>query len=83
MAAAAAACRRGFGRAPAFVRSGGTIPIVAALHHGLGMPVVLLGLALPDDHQHAPDERLHLPTFWRGVATATAFLPEAAERLAA
>jgi hypothetical protein len=33
-----------------------------------------MGFGLPDDHQHAPNEKLHLPTFFRGVETAIWFL---------
>ena len=58
MAAASAACQRGFGARPAFLRSGGTIPAASHLRRTLGTPVVLLGLALPDDRAHAPNERV-------------------------
>jgi hypothetical protein len=44
--------------------------------------VVLMGFALPDDRAHGADEKLHLPTFHRGVATAIAFLAESGRRLA-
>lgn len=78
MAAASAACWRGFGARPAFVLSGGTIPAVGLLRQLLGIPVVLLGLALPDDRAHAPNERLHLPNLWQGIETGVWFLLEAA-----
>jgi acetylornithine deacetylase/succinyl-diaminopimelate desuccinylase-like protein len=82
-AAAAAAYRAGFGRPPALLRSGGTIPVVRELCRTLRTPVVLMGFALPDDRMHAPNEKLHLPTFHRGVATSIAFLDEVAGRLPA
>jgi len=72
--AAAAACRDGFGVPPAFLRLGGSIPIVDTFKRALGVPTVLMGFALPDDALHAPNEKLHLPTFFRGVVTAIAFL---------
>jgi acetylornithine deacetylase/succinyl-diaminopimelate desuccinylase-like protein len=78
MEAASAACLRGFGARPAFLRSGGTIPAAGMLRRALGAPVVLLGLALPDDGAHAPNERLHLPTFWQGIDTLVWFLMEVA-----
>jgi acetylornithine deacetylase/succinyl-diaminopimelate desuccinylase-like protein len=78
MRAAAAAYRRGFGTAPVFVRSGGTIPVVNAFREVLGLHTVLLGFALPDDRIHAPNERFHLPNFTRGIETAIAFLDEVA-----
>jgi acetylornithine deacetylase/succinyl-diaminopimelate desuccinylase-like protein len=56
-----------FGRAPVYMRGGGSLPIVPELQDVLGAPVVLMGLGLPDDNAHAPNEKLHLPTFYRGV----------------
>jgi acetylornithine deacetylase/succinyl-diaminopimelate desuccinylase-like protein len=77
--AAAAAYRRGFGVAPVFLRSGGTIPVVNLLQEVAGIPTVLMGFALPDDRLHAPDEKFHLPTFFRGIATSIGFLDEIAQ----
>jgi acetylornithine deacetylase/succinyl-diaminopimelate desuccinylase-like protein len=67
--AAAEACRRGFGMQPALMRSGGTVPIVAALRQRFGVPTVLVGFARPQDGMHAPNERVHLPTLHRGTVT--------------
>jgi acetylornithine deacetylase/succinyl-diaminopimelate desuccinylase-like protein len=75
--AAAVACRRGFGRAPVFLRSGGTVPVVNTFQQILGVPTVLMGFALPDDHMHAPNEKFHLPNFFRGIATCVWFLQAA------
>ena len=72
--AAARACTFGFGRAPRFLRAGGTIPVVAALTESLRIPVVLLGFALPEDRLHAPNESFSLPVFRRAVQTSIAFL---------
>jgi acetylornithine deacetylase/succinyl-diaminopimelate desuccinylase-like protein len=79
LAAAAMAYRRGFGAAPLFVRSGGTIPVVSALAELFGLTTVLMGFALPDDRIHAPNEKFHLPNFERGIATCIHFLDEYAE----
>jgi acetylornithine deacetylase/succinyl-diaminopimelate desuccinylase-like protein len=79
--AAAMACRRAFGRPPAFVRTGGTIAAVSAIQERLQLPVVLMGFALPDAHIHAPDERLHLPTFFRSIQACVWFLAEAGRLL--
>jgi len=35
-----------------------------------------MGFALPDDRIHAPNEKFHLPNFYRGIATCIAFLDE-------
>lgn len=74
--AAALAYRRGFGSAPVFLRSGGTIPVVNLFQEILGIPTALMGFALPDDRIHAPNERFHLPNFERGIAACLAFLEE-------
>ena len=78
MRAAARAYERGFGAAPVFLRSGGSIPIVNVFQEVLGLQTALMGFALPDSRIHAPDERFHLPTFERGIATCRAFLEAAA-----
>jgi acetylornithine deacetylase/succinyl-diaminopimelate desuccinylase-like protein len=72
--AAALAYRDSFGTPPVFLRSGGTIPIVGTLQRELRIPVVLMGFALPDDGMHAPNEKLHLPTFFRAIETCIGFL---------
>ncbi|HWS88670.1 MAG TPA: dipeptidase [Pyrinomonadaceae bacterium] len=81
MRAAVAAYRHGFGVPPVFVRSGGSIPVVNEFQEALGAPVVLMGFALPDDRIHAPNEKFHLPNFFKGIKTCIAFLREAARRL--
>lgn len=78
MRAAAHAYRRGFGTAPVFLRSGGSIPVVNLFQEILGIPTALMGFALPDSRIHAPDERFFLPNFERGIATCLAFLTELA-----
>jgi acetylornithine deacetylase/succinyl-diaminopimelate desuccinylase-like protein len=54
------------GREAVPIRSGGSIPIVPALA-GKGAPVVLAGVGLPDDRLHAPNEKLAVEQFWKGV----------------
>jgi acetylornithine deacetylase/succinyl-diaminopimelate desuccinylase-like protein len=76
--AAALAYRQGFGVMPTFLRSGGTIPIVNLVQEKLGIPTVLMGFALPDSRLHGPNEKMHLPTFFKGIATSIAFLDQMA-----
>jgi acetylornithine deacetylase/succinyl-diaminopimelate desuccinylase-like protein len=78
MRAAAHAYRRGFGAAPVFLRSGGSIPVVNLFQERLEIPTALMGFALPDDRIHAPNERFFLPNFERGIATCLAFMEEMA-----
>ena len=47
----------------------------------LGIPTVLMGFALPDDRMHAPNEKFHLPNFFKGIATSIRFLwPRSGQR---
>jgi acetylornithine deacetylase/succinyl-diaminopimelate desuccinylase-like protein len=78
MAAAAFAYEKSFGAKPVFLRSGGSVPAASVFQKVLGIPTVLMGFALPDDHIHAANERFHLPTFFRGVDTCIWFLRAAA-----
>ncbi len=64
-----------WGTAPLFERSGGSGP-EEALARALGAPVIFLGVALPEDNFHAPNERLDLSQLWRGVLAAGELLVE-------
>ncbi len=73
--AAARALERAFGTEPVFIRSGGSIPVVASFESLLGIPTVLLGFGVPDQRNHAPNEFFLLSNFSRGIA-ALAYLWE-------
>ena len=77
--AAFLAYRKGFGQTPRFLRCGGTIPIVNTMQETLGIPTVLMGFALPDDHIHGPNERFYLPNFFNGIDTSIWFLSAVGE----
>jgi acetylornithine deacetylase/succinyl-diaminopimelate desuccinylase-like protein len=79
--AAAVAYKKGFGALPVFLRSGGSIPVVNAFKESLGIPTVLMGFGLPDDRIHAPNEKFHLPNFYRGIETSVWYLTAAARAL--
>jgi acetylornithine deacetylase/succinyl-diaminopimelate desuccinylase-like protein len=66
---AAEAYRRAIGHPPAYLRSGGTISIVSDFQELLGAPIVMIGFGLPDDNDHAPNEKFNLPCFYQGVET--------------
>ncbi len=74
MQAAVEALRLGFGTAPVFLRSGGTLPVVADLTRILQVPVVMMGFGLPDDNLHAPNEKFRLAQFFGGIRTAIYFM---------
>ena len=67
--AAAGAARQACGRAPVFMRSGGSIPIVAEMA-AQGYPVIVGGFGLPDDAIHAPNESYALRSLEWGEAAA-------------
>jgi len=50
-----------------YIFEGGSIPIVPALADASGGEVVLVGLGLPDDQIHAPNEHFGLDRIERGV----------------
>jgi acetylornithine deacetylase/succinyl-diaminopimelate desuccinylase-like protein len=56
-----------FGVPTAFIRCGGSIPIVSLFEQELGSPSVLPGFGLPDDRIHAPNEKLSISNYLRGV----------------
>jgi acetylornithine deacetylase/succinyl-diaminopimelate desuccinylase-like protein len=72
--AAAEAMKQVFGQETVYIRSGGSIPIVAAFEEHLGIPSVMMGFGLPDDNLHAPNEKLHLPNFFRGIEAVARYL---------
>jgi acetylornithine deacetylase/succinyl-diaminopimelate desuccinylase-like protein len=76
MRAAARAYQRVFGRAPIWVRSGGSIPVVSEFQRLFGIPTVLMGFASPGDNLHGPNEKFSLRNFERGIRTSIAFLTE-------
>jgi acetylornithine deacetylase/succinyl-diaminopimelate desuccinylase-like protein len=45
-----------FGRAPVFVREGGSIGAVLTMEQTLKAPVLFLGLSLPEHGYHSPNE---------------------------
>ena len=62
-----------WGKPPVFRREGGSIPVVSQMQKILGVDSVLTGFGLPDDQIHAPNERMHLPTFFKGIEAFTRF----------
>jgi len=63
-----------WGKRPLFKREGGSVPVVDQMSKILGVESVLTGFGLPDDNLHAPNEKIHLPTFYRGIEAITRYL---------
>ena len=61
------------GRGVVFTRSGGSIPVVPVLGKR-GAAVLMAGLGLPDDRLHAPNEKLGVDQFLKGVRVFGRFL---------
>ena len=55
--AALRALRQAFNREPVLLREGGSIPIVNEFKKVLGADTLLLGLGLPEDNAHSPNEK--------------------------
>jgi len=79
--AAARAMETGFGKRPVFIGTGGTIGPVSSFDRVLGLPQVLIGVGLPDDAIHAPNEKFDLAQFFRGIRTMALLYDELAEAL--
>ena len=66
---AARALEAGFGRAPLFQRSGGSVPVVAALDAALGLKTLMVGFANPTGNFHAPNEWMSLRNLRDGMTS--------------
>lgn len=67
LAPAAAALKAEWGRAPALIGSGGSIPIVEAFQRVLGMQSLMTGFAQESDGAHSPNEKYDLECFRKGT----------------
>ena len=54
-------------RPPVFKREGGSVPVVMDFQQILGVETVNTGFSMPDDNMHSPNEKLHLPTWYKGI----------------
>ncbi len=68
-----------FGVPPVFKLEGGTVGVVSTFQTVLGVDPVQMGFGLPDDNFHSPNEKLHLPTHYRGIETYIRFFDAAAQ----
>jgi acetylornithine deacetylase/succinyl-diaminopimelate desuccinylase-like protein len=71
--------RAAFGHEPIAMREGGSIAIVTQFKSVLRADSLLLGLSLPDDNAHSPNEKFSLDCFERGIRMGALLWPELAK----
>jgi acetylornithine deacetylase/succinyl-diaminopimelate desuccinylase-like protein len=79
MRAARAGLEDIYGRKPAMVGSGGSIPVVGMLQAKLGLDSILVGFGLSDDRIHSPNEKFELKCFENGILSHAAILARLGE----
>lgn len=65
--AAEAAISESFGNRPLYLREGGSVPIIADIKRTWGLDSLMIGLFLPEDNLHAPNESFHLGVMENGI----------------
>ena len=56
-----------WGKHPLFKREGGSVPVVGLFQRYLKVESVNTGFSLYEDNTHSPNEKLHLPTWYKGI----------------
>ena len=69
-----------FGKHPIFQRVGGGIGAVLMFKNVLGIESILTGFSLFDDNFHGPNEKLHLPTWEKGMKALVHFFHNLVEK---
>jgi acetylornithine deacetylase/succinyl-diaminopimelate desuccinylase-like protein len=64
------ALEKAFRAKPLLLREGGSIPILNDIKKIVGVDTLLLGLALPEDNAHSPNEKFDLKSFTGGMEMA-------------
>lgn len=73
-----AATKEVWGKPALYLREGGSVGLIADIKTVLGLDAVMMGLFLPEDNLHAPNESFNLDVMKKGIATSARVL----ERLA-
>jgi hypothetical protein len=69
-----------FGQEPVFLRCGGTVPVVNTLYETPWHPNSIDGLRAAGRRHSGPNEKFHLPNFFRGIATSVLFMAGMSKR---
>lgn len=63
-----------WGASPLYLREGGSVGLIADLKEVLGLDAVMMGLFLPEDNLHAPNESFNLEIMRKGIAASEKML---------
>ncbi len=74
MQAARAGLEDIYGKPPAMVGAGGSIPVVGLMQKELGLDSILVGFGLSDDRIHSPNEKFELRCLKNGILSQAAIL---------
>jgi acetylornithine deacetylase/succinyl-diaminopimelate desuccinylase-like protein len=58
-----------YGKPAVLMRGGGSLPLMWDFQQILRAPIVMMGMGLPDDNLHSPNEKFFLPNYYRGTET--------------
>lgn len=63
-----------FGKPPLYLREGGSVPIISSIKRVTGLDSVMMGLFLPEDNLHAPNESFNLDVMAKGIRASERIL---------
>jgi acetylornithine deacetylase/succinyl-diaminopimelate desuccinylase-like protein len=69
-----------FGKPPLYLREGGSVPIISDIKRVTGLDSVMIGLFLPEDNLHAPNESFNLDVMAKGMRASERILEMIAGR---
>jgi acetylornithine deacetylase/succinyl-diaminopimelate desuccinylase-like protein len=73
------AAKEVWGKEPLYLREGGSVGLIADIKTVLGLDAVMMGLFLPEDNLHAPNEGFDLRVMKKGIETSQRVLRELAK----
>jgi acetylornithine deacetylase/succinyl-diaminopimelate desuccinylase-like protein len=73
------AAKEVWGKPALYLREGGSVGLIADIKTVLGLDAVMMGLFLPEDNLHAPNESFNLDVMKKGIATSRRVLEQLAK----